>query len=217
MGLRSILRQDPDIVMVGEIRDLETAEIAIQAALTGHLVISTIHTNSAAAAVPRFISMGVKPFLLAPALNCLIGQRLVRKLCSTCKKPATIAASVMKQIKEELKLIPPASGEKMPDLEKLSFFEPPNPSTPCTTCHGLGYKGRIGIYEIFSMNKEIEEAILAEQVSVGHIEDLARKQGMLTMVQDGLLKALDGLTSIEEVLRVAAIEAEAEDVTEAKT
>lgn len=216
MGLRSILRQDPDIVMVGEIRDLETAEIAIQAALTGHLVISTIHTNSAAAAVPRFISMGVKPFLLAPALNCLIGQRLVRKLCPTCKQPAVVSASVLKQIKEEFKLISPTSGQKIPDLETLSFFAPPAQKIPCETCHGIGYKGRIGIYEIFTMNKEVEEAILAEQVSVGHIEDIARKQGMITMVQDGLLKALDGLTSIEEVLRVAAIEAEAIDVSEAK-
>jgi type IV pilus assembly protein PilB len=214
MGLRSILRQDPDIVMVGEIRDLETAEISIQAALTGHLVISTIHTNSAAAAIPRFISMGVKPFLLAPSLNCLIGQRLVRKLCPDCKQVATLSSSVLKQIQEELKLIPTTSGQKIPDLGQLAFYSPgkvPN----CPTCHGLGYKGRIGIYEVFTMNKEIEEAILSEQVSLGHIEDLARKHGMVTMVQDGLLKAADGLTSVEEVLRVAAIEAEAEDVTTA--
>lgn len=214
MGLRSILRQDPDIVMVGEIRDLETAEIAIQASLTGHLVISTIHTNSAAAAVPRFISMGVRPFLLAPALNCLIGQRLVRKLCPDCKQPAAISASVLTQIKAEFKLISPASKQPIPDLDSLRFFAPPSTKTPCTTCHGIGYKGRIGIYEIFTMNKEVEEAILAEQVSVGHIEELAKKQGMITMVQDGLLKALDGLTSVEEVLRVAAIEAEATDVSE---
>jgi type IV pilus assembly protein PilB len=211
MGLRAILRQDPDIVMVGEIRDLETAETSIQAALTGHLVISTIHTNSATAAIPRFISMGVKPFLLAPALNCIIGQRLVRKLCTECKQPATLSTSVMKQIKEELKLIPSSSGQHVPNLDAMSFFEPPTTSTPCPKCHGLGYKGRIGIYEIFTMNKEIEEAILAEQVSVGHIEELARRQGMITMVQDGLLKALEGLTSVDEVLRVASIEAEATD------
>lgn len=214
LGLRAILRQDPDIVMVGEIRDLETAEISIQASLTGHLVISTIHTNSAAAAIPRFISMGVKPFLLAPALNCIIGQRLVRKLCTECKQPAEISASILAQIKEELKLIPEASGQAIPDLDHLSFFEPPKTPVPCEKCHGLGYKGRIGIYEIFTMNKEVEEAILAEQVSVGHIEELARKQGMITMVQDGLLKALEGLTSVEEVLRVAAIEAEATDTSE---
>lgn len=213
MGLRAILRQDPDIVMVGEIRDLETAETGIQAALTGHLVISTIHTNSAAGAIPRFISMGTKSFLLAPALNAVIGQRLVRRLCPDCRVPATLSPSMIAQIKNELNLIPPAAEIKAPDLEHLSFFSPPADSTACQTCHGLGYKGRIGIYEIFTMSKEIEEAILVEQVSATHIEDLARKQGMITMVQDGLLKALDGLTSVDEVLRVAAIEVEAEDVT----
>lgn len=210
MGLRSILRQDPDIVMVGEIRDLETAEIAIQAALTGHLVVSTIHTNSAAGAIPRFISMGVKAFLLAPALNAIIGQRLVRKLCKDCKVPAVLSPKELEQVKHELSRIPP-NADMHPDLEKLAFFEPPKSPHTCTTCNGLGYKGRLGIYEIFVMNKEVEEAILAEQVSASHIEELATKQGMITMVQDGLLKALDGITSINEVLRVSALEEDAED------
>lgn len=215
MGLRAILRQDPDIVMVGEIRDLETADIGIQAALTGHLVVSTIHTNSAAGVIPRFISMGVKPFLLAPALNAVIGQRLVRKLCQTCKKPATLSSSMLAQVKDELAHIPPTANIQI-DAQNLTFFEPaPTPNT-CTVCNGLGYKGRVGIYEIFAMNKEVEEAILAEQVSASHIEDLARKQGMITMVQDGLLKAMEGLTSVEEVLRVAAMDVDAE-VTTAST
>jgi type II secretory ATPase GspE/PulE/Tfp pilus assembly ATPase PilB-like protein len=209
MGLRAILRQDPDIVMVGEIRDLETADIGIQAALTGHLVVSTIHTNSAAGVIPRFISMGVKPFLLAPALNAVIGQRLVRKLCQTCKKPATLSSSMLVQVKDELANIPPSADIHI-DTQNLTFFEPaPTPNT-CTACNGLGYKGRVGIYEIFAMNKEVEEAILADQVSASHIEDLARKQGMITMVQDGLLKAMEGLTSVEEVLRVAALDTEEE-------
>lgn len=213
MGLRSILRQDPDIVMVGEIRDLETAEIAIQAALTGHLVVSTIHTNSAAGAVPRFISMGVKPFLLAPALNAVIGQRLVRRLCPECKQETPIDASVLKQVKDELTKLSPNSGEH-PDLSAMKFYGPPKGESKCEACNGLGYKGRLGIYEIFTMNKIIEEAILEEQVSASHIQDLAIQQGMITMIQDGLLKALDGLTSVEEVLRVAAIKLENEDTQE---
>lgn len=211
MGLRSILRQDPDVVMVGEIRDLETAEIAIQAALTGHLVVSTIHTNSASGAIPRFISMGVKPFLLAPALNAIIGQRLVRRLCPDCKRKVTLNASLRKQVAEELSAIPPKAGFT-PDLEHMQFYGPAEEGTTCTTCNSLGYKGRIGIYEIFTMSKPIENAILEEQVSASHIEELAIEQGMITMIQDGLLKALDGLTSVEEVLRVAAIEQEFEDV-----
>ncbi|MCW1891669.1 MAG: GspE/PulE family protein [Candidatus Uhrbacteria bacterium] len=213
MGLRAILRQDPDVVMVGEIRDLETAETGIQAALTGHLVISTIHTNSAAGVIPRFISMGVKPFLLAPALNAVIGQRLVRKLCQTCKQPMVVSPSVLAQVKDELSHIPPAANTKV-DMQNLTFFAPPPTPNACTVCNGLGYKGRIGIYEIFTMNKEVEEAILAEQVSASHIEDIARKQGMITMVQDGLLKAMEGLTSVEEVLRVAALAVDATDASE---
>ncbi|MBD3251986.1 hypothetical protein GF380_06095 [Candidatus Uhrbacteria bacterium] len=212
MGLRSILRQDPDVVMVGEIRDLETGEIAIQAALTGHLVISTIHTNSASGAIPRFISMGIKSFLLAPALNAIIGQRLVRRLCNDCKQEVQISASLRKQVTDELNRIPESSGAK-PDLTNLKFFGPPKGENTCQTCNGLGYKGRVGIYEIFTMNKEIEAAILEEQVSASHIQDLAISQGMITMIQDGLLKALDGMTSVDEVLRVAAIEQELDDLT----
>jgi type IV pilus assembly protein PilB len=204
-GLRAILRQDPDVVMVGEIRDLETAEIAIQAALTGHLVVSTIHTNSASGAIPRFLSMGVKPFLLAPSLNAVIGQRLVRRLCDTCKKPAEITGALLGEVKQTLSTIPETSGEKV-NLEKLTFFAPPEGDNTCPTCSGLGYKGRIGIYEIFPMTKEIEEIILSGKVSEFHIQELAVKQGMITMAQDGLLKALDGVTSVQEVLRAAELE-----------
>lgn len=210
-GLRSILRQDPDIVMVGEIRDLETAEISIQAALTGHLVVSTIHTNSAAGAIPRFLSMGVKPFLLAPAINAIIGQRLVRRLCQTCKKEIALDASIQTQIKALLDQIPKNSGYAV-DEKKIKFFGPPEGKNTCTTCNGFGYKGRIGIYEIMTMSKEIENLILTGNVSEYQMADIAAKQGMITMIQDGLLKALDGLTSVEEVLRVAEIEAVTEDV-----
>jgi type IV pilus assembly protein PilB len=196
-GLRSILRQDPDVIMVGEIRDLETADIAINAALTGHLVISTIHTNNAAGAIPRFLAMGAKGFLLAPALNAVVGQRLVRRLCEKCKVEAKLDEKTMNEVKELLKQIPEKSGEKV-DIDKLKFFAPKG----CSACNGLGYKGRIGIYEVFTINKEIEKAILAEEVAEYKMEELATAQGMITMVQDGLLKAADGITSVEEVFRV---------------
>lgn len=197
-GLRSILRQDPDIVMVGEIRDLETAEISTQAALTGHLVISTIHTNSAAGALPRFLSMGVKPFLLAPALNAVIGQRLVRRLHDECKKPVTLEGEKLARVKTTLEAISPASGVKA-DLATMKFFGPGG----CAKCNDSGYKGRIGIYEIFTMSKEIEAVLLSGAVSEYQMQDIAVKQGMVTMVQDGLLKAADGITSVDEVFEAA--------------
>ncbi len=197
-GLKSILRQDPDIVMVGEIRDLETSEIATQAALTGHLVVSTIHTNSASGAIPRFLSMGTKPFLLAPAVNAIIGQRLVRRLCADCKKEADIDSEAMERIKQLLSELPEKAEEKV-DLETMKFYK----GEGCDKCNGLGYKGRIGIYEIFTMNEKIEKIILSGKISEYEIQKLAVEQGMITMVQDGLLKALDGITSVEEVFRVA--------------
>lgn len=200
-GLRSILRQDPDIVMVGEIRDLETAEIAIQASLTGHLVVSTIHTNSAAGAVPRFLSMGVKPFLLSPSLNAVIGQRLVRRLCTKCKVPAELGLSQRRQVLGLLKAISPAANVAV-DLEKLAFFGP-GKDPACSICAGFGYKGRVGIYEIFTITARVEEMILKGDSTESDIETEAVKDGMITMAQDGLLKALDGLTSVDEVLAVA--------------
>lgn len=197
-GLKSILRQDPDVLMVGEIRDLETAEISIQAALTGHLLLSTIHTNSASGAIPRFLSMGVKPFLLAPALNVVIAQRLVRKICPDCKEEYKPTADELKRVKEILSAIPESSGEKA-DLNNLKFYK----GKGCDDCSGLGYKGRIGIYELFAMNKEIEQIILSAEVSEYKIQEIAVKNGMVTMAQDGLLKAADGITTIEEVFSVA--------------
>lgn len=201
-GLRAMLRQDPDVIMVGEIRDLETAETAIQAALTGHLMVSTIHTNSAAGAIPRFLSMGVKPFLLAPALNAVIGQRLVRRLCKECKVETKPEAEKLERVKELLGAISPKAGAKV-DLNALSFFAPPTgEKNACDACGGLGYKGRVGIYEIFAMSKEIEKVILGGTVSEYQMQEIAVEQGMVTMVQDGLLKATDGITSIAEVFSV---------------
>jgi type II secretory ATPase GspE/PulE/Tfp pilus assembly ATPase PilB-like protein len=197
-GLRSIVRQDPDIIMVGEIRDLDTAEIAIQAALTGHLVLSTIHTNDAAGTVPRFLSMGAKPYLLAPALNAMIGQRLVRKICAQCKQEIKLDDEILKRVKDLLNELAEADKKKI-DFDKLTFYQ----GDGCEACQGLGFKGRIGIYEVLTMNQEIEKLILSGQASEYDMRDNAKKNGMITMVQDGLLKALDGITSVEEVFRVA--------------
>ncbi len=197
-GLRSIVRQDPDVIMVGEIRDLETAEIAIQAALTGHLVLSTIHTNDAAGTVPRFLSMGAKPFLLAPALNAMIGQRLVRRICNECKTEVKLDDEKMERVKKILSTLPPDEKEKI-DFNNLKFYT----GKGCPACQEIGYKGRIGIYEIITMNEEIEKLILNGNTSEYDMRNAAIRNGMVTMVQDGLLKALDGITSVDEVFRVA--------------
>ncbi len=197
-GLKAILRQDPDIVMIGEVRDLETAETAINAALTGHLMLSTMHTNSAAGAIPRFLAMGVKSFLLAPALNAIIGQRLVRRLCQYCKKEdQSIDNKTITDVLNALNQIAPESGYKPTDLANVKFYTSPG----CDQCHGLGYKGRVGLYEVFLINNEVEKIILSGEVSEFELEKNAIKNGMITMLQDGLLKALAGITSVQEVLR----------------
>ncbi len=197
-GLRSIVRQDPDIILVGEIRDLETAEISIQAALTGHLVLSTIHTNSAAGTVPRFLALGAKSFLLAPSMNIMMAQRLVRRICEECKEEVQLNPADLEKAKKMLGEIPEQIGEKI-NLESLKFYH----GQGCEACKGLGYKGRIGIYEMMPMSKEIEQAILAGEISEYKMQELAVKAGMVTMMQDGLLKALDGITTVEEIFRVA--------------
>ncbi|RMD52069.1 type II/IV secretion system protein [Candidatus Parcubacteria bacterium] len=201
-GLRSILRQDPDIIMVGEIRDLETAETAIQAALTGHLLLSTIHTNDAAGAIPRFISMGVKPFLLAPALNAVMGQRLLRRLCEKCKTPAQLPEDKLQAVKSIINSIPANSGETIPNTDNIKFYSP----VGCPECNNTGYKGRVGIYEILTKNKDVEELILSGEISEYKIRQIAAKSGMVTMQQDALLKAMEGITSIEEIERVVGLQ-----------
>lgn len=199
-GLRAILRQDPNIVMVGEIRDLETAETAIQAALTGHLMLSTIHTNDAAGAIPRFLSMGVAPFLLAPALRAVIGQRLVRKICEHCKMETVLPLETLDRVKKIIANIPANSGEKIPDINNLKFYK----GNGCEICGHTGYKGRVGIYEVFVMSAEIEAVTLSGKVSEYQMRDITHKAGMATMAQDGILKAVAGITSIDEVFRVAS-------------
>ena len=197
-GLRSILRQDPDVVMVGEIRDFETADVAINAALTGHLLLSTLHTNDAAGAIPRFISMGVKPFLLAPALNAIIGQRLTRKVCQNCKELVQLSPEQMNFVRKVASEIPPASGEVVAPEAEWKFYK----GKGCDVCNHSGYKGRLGIYEILTMSDEIK-AVMSEQISEYQVRELAKKQGMTTMQQDGILKVLDGETTVDEILRVA--------------
>jgi len=192
-ALRSFLRQDPNVIMVGEIRDSETADLAIQAALTGHQVFSTVHTNSAAGAPPRLLDMGVEPFLLASALNCAIGQRVVRKICSSCKTEFNAAPEVMESIKNVLKKFVPQSASTDIRLYK---------GQGCKFCSNTGYLGRVGIYEVLIMTEQITKLVL-EHASSSAIEEAAVEAGMITMKQDGYLKVLEGVTTLEEVLRVA--------------
>lgn len=195
-GLRSILRQDPDVVMVGEIRDFETAEMAVHAALTGHIVLSTLHTNDAAGAIPRLIDMKVEPFLIASSVNVIVAQRLVRKVCSSCVTKRKPNAKELAAIREEI--------NKMPEKEKkeinITDIKIPEPKG-CDKCQETGYKGRIGVYEVFSVDKPIEELIVKE-VSASSIAKKAIENGMLTLKQDGILKVLKGITTLEEVWRV---------------
>lgn len=198
-GLRSLLRQDPDIIMVGEVRDLETADISVNAALTGHLVLTTLHTNDSSGAIPRLIAMGVKSFLLPPALNAIIGQRLVRKICPKCKEETELDNKLMSTIMRILSQIPKDSGSTVKDLNNLKFYK----GKGCDFCQGIGYKGRIGIYEIMTWHPDYESLVLSGHVSEYDMKKIALKNGMVTMFQDGLLKALDGITSVEEIFRVS--------------
>jgi len=196
-GLRSILRQDPDIVMVGEIRDGETADTAVQASLTGHLVLSTLHTNDAAGAIPRLMDMNVKGFILADALSAMIGQRLLRKLCQFCQVPDTEISSEQKtRIISELKMIGVSGLFEIP--HQLHF----KTCKGCEKCGGIGYKGRIGAYEVLTMVDDMRELLTNTVPSMVQIRQIAAKNGMLTMFQDGLLKALNGITDLKELFRV---------------
>jgi type IV pilus assembly protein PilB len=194
-GLRAIVRQDPDVVLVGEIRDEETADIAVNAALTGHLVFSTLHTNNAAASIPRMIELGVKPNLIAPAVSAFIAQRLVRRLCD-CKEKYKPAMETIESLKRILAIISPKAKIEIP--KEIEFLYRPK---GCPKCNNLGYKGRIGVYEVLTINEEIEKLIL-EMGSEGDIARAALENGMITMAQDGIIKATEGVTSLEEVWRV---------------
>jgi general secretion pathway protein E len=186
-ALRSFLRQDPDIIMVGEIRDRETAEVAVQASLTGHLLLSTLHTNSAAGAVTRLLDMGVEDYLLTSTLNLLIGQRLVRKLCSQCKSPSELSPELLERV-----------GIK--NAESLTAHA----AVGCPVCHGSGYRGRTAILEVLELSQEIQRAVLKRPDAVA-LEQLAVNLGMRTMLQHGLARVHEGQTTLEEILRVTRI------------
>lgn len=186
-ALRSILRQDPDIVMIGETRDHETAQIAIQSALTGHLVLSTLHTNSAAASVTRLIDMGIEPFLIASTVSAVVAQRLVRRLCDTCKKPYKPTADILRQI-----------GLTPADAQSKAFYQ----AVGCDACMNLGYKGRLAIFEVMQMTPAVMRLTLA-RAETSQVEAQARKDGMSLLLEDGVRKVTAGLTTIEEVLSVA--------------
>lgn len=194
-GLRSFLRQDPNIILVGEIRDKETTQLAIQAALTGHLVFSTLHTNDSATAIPRLIDLGAEPFLIASVLNASVAQRIVRKVCLSCKSDYTPSPEMQANIKDILgPLFPRQYSEGKPIL--LSKGE------GCNECNHTGYLGRIAIFEVLKITSAINTMIL-RQGGAKEIQDQAKKEGLITMKQDGYLKVLDQLTTIEEILRVA--------------
>lgn len=191
-GLRAIVRQDPDIILVGEIRDLDTADIALQASLTGHLVLSTLHTNDAVGAIPRLINLGVKAVSIGPALNLIIAQRLVRRLCPACKKAKESDAGTKSKIRKFLENLP--SRVNREPYENFQIYEP----VGCEKCSNLGYKGRVGIYEFLEGGLALEEVILKEMSEVA-LTKFAGSQGMVTMQEDGILKTLLGFTSFEEV------------------
>ncbi len=191
LALRSFFRQDPDIIMVGEIRDQETTELAIRAALTGHLVFSTLHTNDAAGTLPRLIDMGAEPFLLASSVICIAGQRVVRRICEKCKEEYEPPATVIADIKGVL-------GNLYSEKKKLKLYR----GKKCEACGQTGYSGRIGIFEVLPITEKIARLIL-ERAAASAIEKQAKEEGMIAMKQDGYLKAIEGMTTIEEVLRVA--------------
>lgn len=196
-GLRSIVRQDPDIILVGEIRDLETAEIAVQAALTGHLVFSTLHTNDAAGVFPRLIELGVKPSIIAPAVNIAMAQRLVRRLCERCKQQAAPSEEEKKTILESVSRLPKEYKQELaPDF---MVWKAPG----CEACNFTGYKGRIGVYEAFLVNDAMER-FLIQSPAEADIKKAAVEQGMLTMFQDGVLKIMSGITTFEELARIVS-------------
>jgi len=188
-ALRSILRQDPDIIMIGEIRDRETSEIAIQAALTGHMVLSTLHTNDAVSAFTRLIDMGVEAFLVATSVRAVQAQRLVRRLCTACAQPMSVLTDVQKQIQAQL----PATFKQQPPRWQQAIG--------CSQCQGSGYRGRVGIYELIYITPEMQTLVL-NQASVHEMRQLAAQQGFRTLREDGWIKAYQGVTTVEEVLRV---------------
>ncbi|MDD2656990.1 MAG: ATPase, T2SS/T4P/T4SS family [Patescibacteria group bacterium] len=205
-GLRAFLRQDPDVIMVGEIRDKETAEVAIHAAMTGHLVLSTLHTNDAPTTLPRLVDMDIPPFLVGFTTNIIIAQRLVRKICSSCKKEYKLSAEEIKELekmlnKKSIKDLLKEQDIEDPDLQKniseMTFYR----GEGCTKCGTTGYKGRLGIYEVLVVDDDLTK-LINERATAQDIKNFAEKNGMVNLFEDGLIKAKSGVTTLEEVLRV---------------
>ncbi|MDD3793276.1 MAG: GspE/PulE family protein [Candidatus Gracilibacteria bacterium] len=203
-GLRTALRQDPDIIMVGEMRDKETVDIAIEASLTGHLVLSTIHTNNSAETITRILNMGVQPFLIPASVNIIIAQRLIKRLCPHCKKPVdlkNLGKETLANVKNAINITKKEELIERVGVEKLktpTFYGP----VGCEHCDNTGYKGRVGIYEVLEITPGVKEMILAG-ASAYNINLQAIKEGMISLEQDGIIKALNGLTSLEEVYRAS--------------
>jgi type IV pilus assembly protein PilB len=184
-SLRAFLRQDPNIVLVGEIRDFETAEIAVKAALTGHLVLSTLHTNDAPSTINRLMNMGIEPFLVATSVNLICAQRLVRRICKECKEQIQMPAQALVDV-----------GFTLEEAPQLKLFK----GRGCTTCNNTGYRGRVGLYEVMEVSEEIRELILSG-ASAMELRRKAIEEGMISLRESGLYKIRDGVTSVEEVVR----------------
>lgn len=197
-GLRAIVRQDPDIIMVGEIRDDETANIAVNSALTGHLVLSTLHTNDAPTTLPRLIDMGIEPYLVASTVNIVMAQRLVRKICMQCRVSGALTEDQKQNIEHHAEIKAFFAQSKHTDLDKLRVYH----GTGCAVCNQTGFVGRIGIFEILEMDEEVKQLVTERRPS-GEIMKKAREGGMKTMLEDGLVKVLNGETTFEEIMRVA--------------
>ncbi|MBA4336970.1 hypothetical protein C0416_04340 [bacterium] len=197
-GMRTGLRQDPDIIMVGEIRDKETVDTAIEASLTGHLVLSTIHTNSAVETLTRIDNMGVQPFLMASTIECIIAQRLVRKICEHCKVEDTVDPSLVEHVKKVAESVHPDEKVDPALIQGMKFYR----GKGCEECDNTGYKGRVGLYEVMKMNNDLRKAILRRADTL-EIEEIAKKSGMVSLEQAGVIQALKGATTIEEVYSVA--------------
>jgi type IV pilus assembly protein PilB len=202
-GLRTVLRQDPNVIMVGEIRDAETAELAVHAALTGHLMFSTLHTNTAIGAMPRLVDMGIEPFLLSSALRMVIAQRLVRRICEKCKKEKEFSSLIKERIMEKIQSVSQKEllsyGIKLEDGVKFYY------GTGCDACSGTGLKGRVAIYEAVPVTEEIKNIIIEKRGNEDLIKMERDRMGVLTIEQDGILKVLKGITTIEEVERVTEL------------
>ena len=186
MALRAFLRQDPDVLMVGEIRDFETGEIAVKAALTGHLVLSTLHTNDAPATISRLLNMGVEPFLITASVNLVLAQRLARRICADCKAPHTMDPAILVEM-----------GFTPENLARAKLAK----GTGCRTCNGTGYKGRVALYEVMRFTDSLKEMVL-QGSSTAELKAAAIKGGMLTLRMSGISKVMEGMTTTEEILRV---------------